>query len=121
MSIRRADGVLYVKGDFESATASCRTGLEGGGAGNEAFAARGMRVLAVGTGTTPQEDQLALMGLIGLADPPRLEATAAARVAMRNHNRTVLAETTRTTTAQKRTQTHLTELADAALTASAGR
>jgi len=90
MSVRRGDGVLYVKGAFESVAPLCGTGLDGAAAANEAQAARGLRVLAVATGTGAEERDLALVGLIGLADPPRPEAIAAVAAAQSAGLRTVM-------------------------------
>ena len=90
MSIRRADGVLYVKGAFESVAPLCRSGLDGAAAANEALAARGLRVLAVATGTGAEERDLTLAGLIGLADPPRPEAIAAVAAALAAGLKTVM-------------------------------
>ncbi|MET0554922.1 MAG: cation-translocating P-type ATPase [Vicinamibacteria bacterium] len=74
MSVWRADGVLYVKGAPEVVAPLC---VEGTGGAEEAardMAARGLRVLAVATGAQPGEHTLRLLGLAGLADPPRAEA-----------------------------------------------
>jgi P-type Ca2+ transporter type 2C len=59
---------------------------ERGGASDAAtqLAARGLRVLAVAIGAGAEETNLRLLGLIGIADPPRseaIEAVAAARSA----------------------------------------
>ena len=90
MSIRRADGVLYLKGAFESVAPLCSDGLEGAAAANEALAARGLRVLAVATGKGPEERELTLRGLVGLAEPPRPEAIAAVAAAKVAGLRTVM-------------------------------
>ena len=90
MSIQRADGVRYVKGAFESVAPLCRSGLDGAAAANEALAARGLRVLAVATGTAAEECDLAMVGLIGLADPPRPEAITAVAAARAAGLRTVM-------------------------------
>ena len=84
MSVLRADGVLYVKGAFESLEPLCRAGLDGAAAATAEMAERGLRVLAVATGGGPEENDLTLLGLIGIADPPRseaIDAVAAARAA----------------------------------------
>jgi Ca2+-transporting ATPase len=74
MSIFRADGVLYVKGALEALLARSTRGTEGAAEANAAMARRGLRVLAVARGQTSEEKDLQLLGLIGLADPPRSEA-----------------------------------------------
>ncbi|MBS1118670.1 MAG: Lead, cadmium, zinc and mercury transporting ATPase [Deltaproteobacteria bacterium] len=84
MSIRRADGVLYVKGAVEVIVARCVAGAQGASDAATQLAARGLRVLAVAVGTGHAEAELTLLGLIGIADPPRseaIEAVAAARAA----------------------------------------
>jgi Ca2+-transporting ATPase len=84
MSIRRADGVLYVKGAVEVILARCSAGTEGASEAGRQLAARGLRVLAVAVGSGTEEADLTLVGLIGIADPPRseaIEAVAAARQA----------------------------------------
>jgi Ca2+-transporting ATPase len=84
MSIRRADGVLYVKGAVEVIVARCAAGTAGAAEAATQLAARGLRVLAVAIGTGVEEAELTLLGLIGIADPPRseaIEAVAAARKA----------------------------------------
>ena len=77
MSILRSDGVLYVKGAVEAVLARCSSTLEGVAEANADLAARGLRVLAIATGAGSEETDLTLLGLIGLADPPRSEAIEA--------------------------------------------
>jgi Ca2+-transporting ATPase len=84
MSILRADGRLYVKGAVDLMLPLCTSGTEGAAQANEDMASRGLRVLAVAVGRGSEEKQLQLLGLVGLADPPRteaIEAIAAARQA----------------------------------------
>jgi Ca2+-transporting ATPase len=84
MSVLRGDGVLYVKGAVETVLPLCAQGTQGALESNAQLAARGLRVLAVATGSGPREESLTLRGLIGIADPPRteaVEAVAAARAA----------------------------------------
>ncbi len=84
MSVQRADGVLYVKGAVELMLPLCTSGTAGATEANAQMAARGLRVLAVAVGTGALEENLSLVGLIGIADPPRTEAidaVAAARAA----------------------------------------
>lgn len=83
MSILRADNTLYTKGAIEAILPLCQADFEGVEAAAHAMAARGLRVLAIaertGCGEAPSvnEEKLTLLGLIGLADPPRPEATQA--------------------------------------------
>lgn len=84
MSIRRSDGVLYVKGAPDLMVPLCTAGIEGAVEANRDLAARGLRVLAVATGKGETEEGLTLLGLVGIADPPRkeaIEAVAHARAA----------------------------------------
>lgn len=85
MSIRRKDGILYVKGAFESVIPLCiaekdRTEVT---AIHQEMTSRGLRVLAVATGTTDEEMNLTYIGLIAIADPPREEAKQAISEARR--------------------------------------
>jgi Ca2+-transporting ATPase len=90
MSVRRADGLLYVKGAVEGLVALSRTGTENAVAAAEEMAARGLRVLAVAVGEGAEEEDLRLLGLVGIADPPRPEAIAALVTARRAGIRTVM-------------------------------
>jgi P-type Ca2+ transporter type 2C len=90
MSIERADRILYVKGAVEVILARATQGTEGALEASQRMAARGLRVLAVARGETPSEDHLALVGLVGIADPPRAEATAAVAAARQAGIRTVM-------------------------------
>ncbi|MBL8111612.1 MAG: cation-translocating P-type ATPase [Acidobacteria bacterium] len=84
MSIRRADGVLYVKGAVEVVLGLCTSGTEGAAETQAQMTARGLRVLAVAVGDGEAEEGLRLLGILGIADPPRseaIEAVAAARSA----------------------------------------
>jgi Ca2+-transporting ATPase len=90
MSIARADGVLYVKGAVDLLLPLCVAGVEGAALANAQMAARGLRVLGVATGAGPDERDLRLVGLVGLADPPRSEAIDAVRVARGAGIRTVM-------------------------------
>jgi P-type Ca2+ transporter type 2C len=74
MSILRADGVLYVKGAPESLLPLCTSGTASAVAANQEMAERGLRVLAVAVGKGALESDLELLGLVGIADPPRPEA-----------------------------------------------
>ncbi len=76
MSVLRGD-VLYVKGAPEAMLPLCTSGTAGAIAANVEMAERGLRVLAVAVGKGPEEKELALLGLVGIADPPRPEAVDA--------------------------------------------
>ncbi len=77
MSIARADGRLYLKGAVEVVLDACSNGKEGAAEAHAALAARGLRVLAVAVGQGDEERSLTLLGLLGIADPPRPEAIEA--------------------------------------------
>jgi Ca2+-transporting ATPase len=84
MSILRADGVLYVKGAVDLLLPLCVEGTTGALSANQDMAASGLRVLGVAVGPRAEERDLTLLGLIGIADPPRprvIEAVALARKA----------------------------------------
>jgi Ca2+-transporting ATPase len=100
MSILRADGVLYVKGAVEAVLSLASSGTEGAVEANAKLTARGLRVLAVAIGTGPREEKLQLLGLIGIADPPRPEAIAAVAAARRAGIKTVMITGDHPTTAQ---------------------
>jgi P-type Ca2+ transporter type 2C len=83
MSIERADGRTYIKGALETVGPLCTEGVDGALEANAQMAARGLRVLAVAISDT-EGTATTLLGLIGIADPPRteaIEAVAAARAA----------------------------------------
>ena len=83
MSVERTDGRVYIKGAVESVVPLCQEGLDGVEEANAQMAARGLRVLAVAI-APGQDSRATLLGLIGIADPPRteaIEAVAAARAA----------------------------------------
>jgi Ca2+-transporting ATPase len=81
MSIWRADGVRYEKGALEVLLPRCIAGTEGATEAQARLAARGLRVLAVAIGHSAREEKLTLLGLAGIADPPRPEAIAAVAAA----------------------------------------
>ncbi len=56
----------------------------------EAFAAQGLRVLAVARGAGDEEVGLELLGLVGIADPPRASAVAAIQAAQAAGIRTTM-------------------------------
>jgi Ca2+-transporting ATPase len=90
MSIARTDGRLYVKGAPESVFAVAIGDMERARKTNAEMASRGLRVLAVARGTGLEERDLELVGLLGLADPPRTEAIEAIAAARRAGIRTVM-------------------------------
>jgi len=84
MSIERADGRVYIKGAVESVLPVCVAGVEDASEANAQMAERGLRILAVAVAPAGPEIRATLLGLIGIADPPRteaIEAVAAARAA----------------------------------------
>jgi P-type Ca2+ transporter type 2C len=81
MSVGRADGVLYVKGAVDLLLPLCVAGTQDAGAANLELAKRGIRVIGVAVGHGAEERDLTLLGLVGLADPPRPEARQAVREA----------------------------------------
>lgn len=90
MSIFRSDGILYVKGAVESVVKCSRIVPPGTLEANTEMAARGLRVLAVARGTNDTEEDLELLGLIGIADPPREEVIEAITLAISAGIRTVM-------------------------------
>ncbi len=84
MSIERADGHVYIKGAVESILPISVAGVDDATQANTQMAERGLRVLAVAVAPAGEEERATLLGLIGIADPPRteaIEAVAAARAA----------------------------------------
>lgn len=84
MSIERADHQVYIKGAIESLLPLCTTQPDGVSDANTRMAERGLRVLAVAVAPAGTEGKATLLGLIGIADPPRpeaIEAIGAARTA----------------------------------------
>jgi Ca2+-transporting ATPase len=90
MSIRRADGLLYMKGAVEVVLARCTSGTDRAAEAAAQLATRGLRVLAVAVGTSSDETNLTLLGLVGIADPPRTEAIDAVAAARAAGIRTVM-------------------------------
>jgi Ca2+-transporting ATPase len=90
MSVLRSDGVLYVKGAPELLLPLCQEGTTGAELANRELAERGLRVLAVAKGSGEKEENLTLLGLVGLADPPRPEAIAAVAQAREAGIKTVM-------------------------------
>jgi Ca2+-transporting ATPase len=81
MSILRTDGTLYVKGAPEAVLPLCVAGATDAAATTSQLAERGLRVLAVAVGKGDDEQALTLLGLVGIADPPRAEAIDAVAAA----------------------------------------
>src|SRR6185503_6659833 len=84
MSIERADGFVYIKGAVESVLPLCVAGVDDALEAHAQLAERGLRILAVAVAPAGTERHATLLGLIGIADPPRtvvIEAIAAARTA----------------------------------------
>ncbi|MCC7441548.1 MAG: cation-translocating P-type ATPase [Bdellovibrionales bacterium] len=80
MAVTRADGLTYVKGAAEALIAASRMDAQARGLAEAAlrdFAERGLRVLAVARGRGGADQDLEVLGLLGLADPPRPEAAQA--------------------------------------------
>lgn len=90
MAIRRANGVLYVKGALEMVLARSSSAPEGVSEAAQLMAQRGLRVLAIATGAGEAEEALTVLGLVGMADPPRPEAIAAVMEARRAGVTTVM-------------------------------
>jgi len=90
MSIFRSDGVLYAKGAVESISERARVVPPGTLEAASDMAARGLRVLAIAVGPEDGESNLELIGLLGIADPPRTEAIDAIARASAAGIRTVM-------------------------------
>ena len=84
MSIERADGHVYIKGAVETVLPLCVGDVSDAAQANTQMAERGLRVLATAVSPAGADQRATLIGLIGIADPPRteaIEAVAAARAA----------------------------------------
>jgi P-type Ca2+ transporter type 2C len=90
MSVWRTDSVLYVKGAPDVMTPLCVAGTDGAAGAAQDLASRGLRVLAVAVGSRLEERDLRLLGLVGLADPPRPEAREAIATARAAGVRTLM-------------------------------
>jgi Ca2+-transporting ATPase len=88
MAILRGDGRWYVKGALEAILPKCTSGTDGADDAAAQLAARGLRVLAIADGET--DTALRLLGLVGIADPPRTEAIDAIAAARGAGIRTVM-------------------------------
>ncbi|MBM4778688.1 MAG: HAD-IC family P-type ATPase [Archangiaceae bacterium] len=91
MSVLLADGVLNVKGAPLTVLPLCVAGTEGASEAAKALASKGLRVLAIAKGRGAKEESLTLLGLVGIADPPRPEAIVAVAAARKAGVRTVMA------------------------------
>ena len=78
----------YVKGAVETLLPMCVAGTEAAADAAAQLAARGLRVLAIAEGDS--RDRLCLLGLVGIADPPRSEAVDAIAAARAAGIRTVM-------------------------------
>ena len=90
MSIYRSDGVLYAKGAVEAISERSKVIPFGAAEAASDMASRGLRVLAIATGQADSEVDLELIGLLGIADPPRTEAINAIARASAAGIRTVM-------------------------------
>jgi len=84
MSVERTDGRVYIKGAVECVLPLCAAGTEGAAETHHQMAERGLRILAVAVAPAGPDQRATLLGLIGIAVPPRteaIEAVAAARAA----------------------------------------
>jgi Ca2+-transporting ATPase len=84
MAVTRRDDVTYIKGAVEAVLPLSSGDGSAALDANTQMAGRGLRVLAVATAPTDDGQPATLVGLIGIADPPRteaIEAVAAARIA----------------------------------------
>ncbi len=77
MSVHRADGALFVKGAIDTLLPLCVGRPDEASQVAATFSDRGLRVLGVAKGVGPEERDLTLVGLLGLADPPRPSAVLA--------------------------------------------
>jgi Ca2+-transporting ATPase len=79
MAVVREDGRIYIKGALERILPLCAPGetVKGAELSLQDMSSRGLRVLAVALGNGAEEKELCLVGLIGLADPPRTEVAQA--------------------------------------------
>jgi Ca2+-transporting ATPase len=77
MGVRRADDVWYVKGALDVLLPLCATSPAGVQEAMAEMGTRGLRILAIARGRSSEVDALEILGLIGLADPPRAEAIEA--------------------------------------------
>ena len=81
MSVTRADGFVYAKGALEVILPNCAQGTEDAAEAHSRMVERGLRVLAVARGQKDDRENFELLGLIGIADPPRKEAIEAVAAA----------------------------------------
>ena len=90
MWVERADGMIYSKGAVEALIASCEGDPGAAVSANAEMASRALRVLAVAVAPRHSATRGALLGLVGIADPPRPEAIAAVAAARRAGITTVM-------------------------------
>ncbi len=93
MSVTRADGKNYFKGAMESILSLSKPSEEIADAITKAgreMASRGLRVLAVAIGQGSSLSNINILGLVGIADPPRAEAMEAIKEARSAGIKTVM-------------------------------
>ena len=100
MSITRADGCAYLKGAIEVILPDCIAGTQSAMDAHSRMVEQGLRVLAVARGNSAHSKALELLGLIGIADPPRREAMEAVAAARNAGIRTVMITGDHPTTAR---------------------
>src|SRR5690606_32118905 len=84
------DGRRYVKGAVEVLMERAVSGTEGATEAAAEMAARGLRVLAVAFADGADDAELHLLGLVGIADPPRTEVIEAISTASAAGIKTVM-------------------------------
>lgn len=83
MAVTRTNGITYVKGALEALIPRCDQAPDHIQSMAAEMAQKGLRVLAVATSGGDTPERLTMLGLIGMADPPRKEAMDAVAAARR--------------------------------------